>query len=270
MAKSKVKAGYYSIIPAKVRYDDSLTPNAKLMYGELTSLSNKEGYAFARNEYFADLYDVSKRTISRWISQLKKNDYIQVHLSETAKGTERRISIIGIDSIVPRGGHKDPNPPDSNSKSGEDKNSHHNIGSSSNITRRTTTIDNLPEITPAMKKVIEGWNDTFKVVVDDSDKKLLEAISNATKDFSVADLLQAIEYRSQAKFYKEDYPHLRNNPRSFFGYPQTIKNDMNRRPYKLITYSKKCELEQQGTDKRFEIDPKAKDSKGQPKWRMYD
>src|SRR5699024_1521994 len=136
--------------------------------------------------------------------------------------------------------------------------------------KRTTTMEPLPEITPAMEKVIDAWNDTFEVVVDDSDKQLLEAIARATQAIEVSDLLQAIGYRSQAKFYKEEVPYLRDNPRSFFGYPQTIKNDMNRRPYKLITYSKKCELEQQGTDKRFEIDPNAEDSKGQPKWRMYD
>ena len=36
----KEKPRYYAIIPANVRYSD-LKPNAKLLYGEITALSNK-------------------------------------------------------------------------------------------------------------------------------------------------------------------------------------------------------------------------------------
>ena len=46
---------YYAIIPSNVRYSD-LKPNAKLLYGEITALSNKHGFCFASNKYFANLY----------------------------------------------------------------------------------------------------------------------------------------------------------------------------------------------------------------------
>ena len=49
------KSNYYAIIPAVVRYDNKLTDKAKLLYGEITCLSNKEGYCFATNNYFANL-----------------------------------------------------------------------------------------------------------------------------------------------------------------------------------------------------------------------
>ena len=71
------KIGYYAIIPANVRYDNELPPNAKLLYGEITALCNKEGYCWATNDYFAKLYDCAKSTISRWISNLKNRGYIQ-------------------------------------------------------------------------------------------------------------------------------------------------------------------------------------------------
>lgn len=270
MAKNETP-GYYAIIPADVRYNNSISANAKLLYGEITALSNSKGYAFAYNKYFADLYNVKKRTVSRWINQLKENNYIRVDLVKKQDGAERRMylsNITGGDKNVMGEGQNCLQPHDNNVEGGDDKNVVHNTTSSNN-TRKTTTIANLPEITPKMEKVIEAWNDTFEIVVDDSDRQLLEAIAKATQKFEVSNLLQAIRYRSQAKYYKEEVPYLRDNPRSFFGYSKTIKNDMNRRPYKLITYSRKCELEQKGTDRRFEIDPEAKDQKGQPKWRMY-
>lgn len=69
---------YYAIIPAEVRYDKDLAPNAKLLYGEITVLCNDKGYCWATNQYFADLYKVSKITVSRWISTLNKKGYISI------------------------------------------------------------------------------------------------------------------------------------------------------------------------------------------------
>lgn len=67
---------YYAIIPANVRYDRELNANAKLLYGEITALCNEKGYCWATNDYFAELYGVSKVSISNWISSLEKNGYI--------------------------------------------------------------------------------------------------------------------------------------------------------------------------------------------------
>ena len=36
---------YYAIIPANVRYDINLKPNEKLLYGEITALSNQKEHA---------------------------------------------------------------------------------------------------------------------------------------------------------------------------------------------------------------------------------
>ena len=70
------KKSYYAIIPANVRYDLDLPANAKLLYGEITALCNERGYCWATNTYFAELYGVSKISISKWIKKLIEKKYI--------------------------------------------------------------------------------------------------------------------------------------------------------------------------------------------------
>ena len=71
------KPNYYSYIPAHVRYAD-ITPNAKLLYAEITALLQMNGVCFASNNYFSKLYNKNKVTISRWISELKRNGFIKI------------------------------------------------------------------------------------------------------------------------------------------------------------------------------------------------
>lgn len=86
------RPSYYAIIPADVRYDKELTPNAKLLYGEITALCGKDGRCWAENRYFADLYGVSKTSISKWIKALSDKGYISCELvyKKGTKEIERR------------------------------------------------------------------------------------------------------------------------------------------------------------------------------------
>lgn len=77
------KVSYYAIIPANVRYDSELTEKAKLLYGEITCLSNKEGYCFATNNYFAKLYNCTTRAIQNAISKLQERGYIKVVIEDS-------------------------------------------------------------------------------------------------------------------------------------------------------------------------------------------
>lgn len=67
-------------IPAAVRYDRVLPPNAKLLYGEIAALTSAYGYCWARNQYFADLYGFTRKTVSELISILAKQKYITVEV----------------------------------------------------------------------------------------------------------------------------------------------------------------------------------------------
>lgn len=88
------KISYYAIVPANVRYDKGLPPNAKLLYAEITALSNEKGYCWASNEYFAKLYEVTNRTVTAWITILEEKGYVKrevIYEKDTAKVLERRI-----------------------------------------------------------------------------------------------------------------------------------------------------------------------------------
>jgi DNA-binding MarR family transcriptional regulator len=85
-----MKPNFFAIIPASVRYDNEIIPNAKLLYGEISAMCNVEGYCWAENSYFAELYKVSGSTISRWISQLEKRGHIKTKLNKK-QGNTRQI-----------------------------------------------------------------------------------------------------------------------------------------------------------------------------------
>lgn len=88
----EVKKSYYAVIPADVRYDKEICPNAKLLYGEITALCNQEGFCWANNQYFMALYEVGKNTIIRWINELVDKGYLikNIQYSEDGKTVLQR------------------------------------------------------------------------------------------------------------------------------------------------------------------------------------
>lgn len=85
---------YYSILTANVRYDKRLRASEKVFFSEITALSNKYGYCTASNRYFANLYEVSKDTVSTWVSDLVKLGYVkreEIRSEQTKEVVERRL-----------------------------------------------------------------------------------------------------------------------------------------------------------------------------------
>ena len=90
------KPNFYAILPADIRYDKRLKPMEKILYSEITSLTNKEGYCYAQNSYFAELYEVHKNTISTWITHLVEVGYLRLEINYyegTKNIKERRLYI---------------------------------------------------------------------------------------------------------------------------------------------------------------------------------
>ena len=91
---------YYAIIPANVRYDKDLAPNAKLLYGEITALCNEKGYCWASNQYFAELYGVSVLSVKRWVNSLVTKGYVYRTLTYKPNSKEVDKRILSIDSGI--------------------------------------------------------------------------------------------------------------------------------------------------------------------------
>lgn len=90
------KPSYYAIIPADVRYDERLRANEKLLYAEITALTNKTGECWASNNYFARLYNVTPRIIKTWIADLVKYGYITaIYNYKEKNNTKRTIRLLG-------------------------------------------------------------------------------------------------------------------------------------------------------------------------------
>lgn len=97
----KERPNYYAILTADVRYDKELRANEKLLFAEITALSNKTGVCWANNRYFGELYGVSPRTVSTWVANLKDRGYIDVHYinKEGSKEILRREIRIGKGNV---------------------------------------------------------------------------------------------------------------------------------------------------------------------------
>ncbi len=87
------RGSFFASTPATVRHDKTLPGDAKQLYTEISSLWNAEGYCWATNSYFAEIFGVSERTISRWVAALEKRGYIRTEQAPSGRGSERRIFI---------------------------------------------------------------------------------------------------------------------------------------------------------------------------------
>lgn len=127
---------YYAILTADVRYCPDLSPQEKLLFAEITALSNKDGYCSAGNSYFAKLYSLSDITISRQIKHLEELGFINVKYDKAGtKITKRYIFAInknvnGITISINK-----------NVKTAINKNVKDNNTSNNNITRLNNITD---------------------------------------------------------------------------------------------------------------------------------
>ena len=155
--------GYYAIIPATVRYDTSIPANAKLLYGEISALVNSDGFCFASNQYFADLYSVTIKSISRLVSLLEQAGYIRLKIEKDKSGKVfcRKIYLSEpkpVDNIV--------HTPGQNCGGGMDKNVQYTNTSITNIEKENKKEKNLFDPRPVF---VEWIDKTLPLIIPGED-----------------------------------------------------------------------------------------------------
>ena len=92
------QSSYYAVIPAPVLESDKLRYSEKIFYATISILANEKGYCYATNKYLAKKYNVHPKTVSDWISNLKRNGFLEVVLLKDAnrKICQRRLYIIPL------------------------------------------------------------------------------------------------------------------------------------------------------------------------------
>ncbi len=158
---------YYSIITANVRYDNRLTDSEKLLFAEITSLSNKYGYCTASNGYFATLYSVVKETISRRISNLTKFGYLKIEIIKEGNEVKQRKMYPLTQTSIPIDA-KINTPIDNSVNTPIDANVKEN-NTSINITRLNNTSINNNSATDVTHEQFEEW---WKLYDKKKDKKI--------------------------------------------------------------------------------------------------
>lgn len=70
----------FIIIPNKVLHCKNLRANAKLLMGVIINLCNSKGHCWASNIYLAEIFQVDRMTISKWVNSLEKSGFIKCKL----------------------------------------------------------------------------------------------------------------------------------------------------------------------------------------------
>lgn len=201
------KPSYYSILTADVRYDKRLNSNEKLLYSEITALMQKSGVCWANNRYFADLYEVSKETVSRWINHLFELNYICVQITrdyKTKEIIERTITLPTIDYQKSIPIDKNINTPIANFVNTPiDKNIKDNNIKEINITSNNITSNNISPIDTKHK-----YGEYKNVLLKDSEIEKLKQDYPENNIPSYEDLIKYLDEYIEMKGYKAKSHYL--------------------------------------------------------------
>lgn len=99
-ARTDTERGYV-IVPKSVIRDDRISDGAKIILGEIMSLSEERGYCYAGNRYFAERHGITRESVSRLISRLEAAGYVKVEQVRGDGGREIVERRVWVNTDVP-------------------------------------------------------------------------------------------------------------------------------------------------------------------------
>src|SRR5690606_21431092 len=82
---------YFLIIPSHLISDKRLDDSTRILFGIISSLSNKHGYCFASDKYLGELTNTGHRQIARRIKLLDDLGYIRRETEKVGMFWDRKI-----------------------------------------------------------------------------------------------------------------------------------------------------------------------------------
>lgn len=67
---------FYGVVPATVRYDRNLSPNAILLYIEIGAVMGKDGVARELSAHYMEVFNTSRALILKWLNELKAAGHV--------------------------------------------------------------------------------------------------------------------------------------------------------------------------------------------------
>lgn len=183
----KENKNYYTIIPSAVRYDKRLKPLSKLIYGEITALTNDKGYCWANNNYFAEIYSVSKDTISRAVRHLEEYGYIKCIYDKTKQNNEKRKIYIKKSVSAKKSIRCSKKSTDGIDKKVEDNNKDNNLNNKDNESDNKKDLDkinktdNINSLSNSFDSFVNELINTFNFLTGSKASKLYQVHSFKTK-----------------------------------------------------------------------------------------
>lgn len=180
MSLPKIYPNYYAVIPGSVRYDNTITAQAKLLYGEIAALCNERGFCWATNGYFGKLYGLNPKYVSGIIASLEAAGHIVIEVS--TNGGARNIFLAEAMAKNLKGGSEKP-------EGGSQKNLNHN-NKTNNKDNNTTSSDEAADshTTTDVLEVYRLYLTRFKVADWQEGTRLTpEQLSKAERRYRLTD-----------------------------------------------------------------------------------
>ena len=90
-------------IPIEILNDAEISLNVKNFYATVAKLCIKKGYCWGSNEYFAEKFGRTVRTISKWVSELITHNYLtleMIYADKKHKKNQRRLRLVNNSNTV--------------------------------------------------------------------------------------------------------------------------------------------------------------------------
>jgi hypothetical protein len=90
--KENIFQSFWTVIPTVIFEDERVPLRAKKLYGLISSLTQKEGFCWASNNFLSERSKIPLGTVRRYLKLLKKLKYVDYEINKE-EGNQRKIWI---------------------------------------------------------------------------------------------------------------------------------------------------------------------------------